>query len=191
MLVSFLLPTRKRVVKLARAINSIHATAVNKSNYEICLRVHQDDHETIAMLPNLLALGNVRVHIGTYLDWAHNVNAFDDACRIANGSWVWWFNDDCVLEGSGWDTQLWELQEQTIAIPEIHRLGKSTYLQDRHVPMFAMPIYSWGSHNFPCNGDTGLWDFYERNKWNVHWLRGITLWHDRDEQDCNRIKSAP
>lgn len=190
MLVSFLLPTRKRPVKLCRAINSICATVGNNTNYEICLRVHSDDRETLDLIPNLLALGNVRIHIGPPLDWAHNVNAFDEACQISKGDWVWWFNDDCVLEGHGWDTQLWELPEHTIAIPEIHRLGKSTYLQDRHVPMFAMPAYSWGSRNFPANGDTGLWDFYERGGWAVHWLRGITLWHDRDEPDCNRIKNS-
>jgi len=185
MLVSFLLPTRKRFPKLMRAIMSIRDTVGNKDNYEICLRVHSDDELTIARLPEIVKLANVRVHIGPPLDWAHNVNAFDEANQIASGSWVWWFNDDCVLEGSGWDTQLWEVPARTIAIPAVHRLGKSTYPRDRHVPMFAMPAYSWGTENFPASGDTGLWEFYEKNGWNVHWLEGITLWHDRDESDCD------
>lgn len=185
MLISFLLPTRKRIVKLARAINSIHATAADKSNYEICLRVHQDDHETIAMLPNLLALATVRVHIGPPLPWALNYQAFNEAQQISHGKWVWLFNDDCVIEGSGWDTQISALPFPSIAIPETHRLGRSTYPHDRALPMFAMPNVLPGIQWMPPTGDNGLWEMYK--DWAPNWLTGITLWHDRDEQDCKRI----
>ncbi len=187
MLVSFLLPTRRRPGKLARAIASIHAGAFNKMNYEICLRVHSDDHETLAIIPNLLALGNVRIHIGPPLDWAHNYQAFNEAQKISSGEWAWLFNDDCVLEGSGWDTQLSQLGGGAIAFPEIHRLGKSTYPRDRHLPMFAMPNAQPGHQWMPPEGDSGLWKRYEHLE--PHWLPGITLWHDRDEPDCKRINS--
>ncbi len=188
MLASFLLPTRKRFPKLMRAVMSIRDTASEKDNYEICLRVHSDDGLTIDRLNEILGIGNVRVHIGPPLAYAHNVSAFDEACRIATGSWIAFFNDDCVMEGHGWDSQLLNLPERTIAIPETHRLGKSTYLRDRHIPFFFMPAYSWGTRNFPSGGDAGLWDFYEKQGWNVHWLSGIAVWHDRSDTECAKIK---
>ncbi len=188
MLASFLLPTRKRPVKLARAVSSICDTADYPSQVEVCLRVHSDDTETIRSLPSLLAMGNVRVHIGPPLSWAGQVQVFNEAQRISTGKWVWLFNDDCVLEGKGWDTQLSQIPVGQIAIPETHRLGQSTYRHDLHIPMFAMPNVAPGQQWFPNDGDVGLWEKYR--DFDPHWLVGISVWHDRNEQDCKRIREV-
>jgi hypothetical protein len=174
-------------VKLVRAINSIVNTAGNKANYEICLRVHSDDAMTLAMIPEILHLGNVRIHIGPPLDWAHNYQAFNEAQQISRGTWAWLFNDDCVMEGSNWDAQLINAPIG-IAIPEIHRLGKSTYHHDRAIPMFAMPNVRVDGEWMPRDGDNGLWNRYK--DFTPHWLTGITVWHDRAEDDCHKINEG-
>jgi hypothetical protein len=178
------------LVKLTRAIGSIVGTADDPQDLEICLRVHSDDLETLNALPALLRLGNIKVMIGKPLNWDGQVQGFDEAWKIAVGTWCIWFNDDCTIEGKGWDTQLKRATHGHIAICEWHKLGLSRYHRDKHVPMFFMPNGSWGSVGFPQRGDADLWAFYEKNLWRVHWLEGITLWHDRDERDCRRINDV-
>lgn len=189
-IVSILCPTRKRTEKLGRMIASVFNTAYDGKSVEVCLRVHSDDSSTLKELQYLFAFYSpqIRVHIGPPLPFSEQRQAFNEALAIATAPLIWIMNDDCVIEGQGWDKQLADLGN-AIAIPATHRLGKSNYVHDRHIPMFIMPIYPWKLSGFPpVHFDTGLWEYYEKAGTSVRCLEGITLWHDRDETDCKRIE---
>lgn len=187
MLASFLLPTRKRPEKLLRAVRSIFDSAWDKTNAEVCIRMHSDDTETIAMIPRLLAMGQVRIHVGKPRDYQPQGVLYDEALAVANGNWVTWFNDDCVIFGRGWDPVLHDAGERAIALWEYHKLGGSLYHFDKGCPFFFMPRDSWGDTKFRERGDTTLWQWYKDQAWEVKWLLGMTCFHDRDEADCGRI----
>ena len=54
MLVSFTLPTRKRIPQLTKALESIYSTCYSKDNFEILLAIDNDDLETIEFVKNFI-----------------------------------------------------------------------------------------------------------------------------------------
>lgn len=172
-----------------RCIQSIVDTADSQDSFEICLRLHRDDHETIQALPRLLYLAQkVRVVIGLPMSGYGDLSRFyDEAIAIANGDWIWVMNDDVTVEGNGWDTKLAaEPTDKFIIMPEIHKLGGSTYENDFDTPFMMLPNGCWkqyGVTKFSTPFDHGLWKLLRDNGWGTRFLKGIATWHDRDETD--------
>lgn len=187
-LVSFCIATRNRVEKLQRLILSFLNTADDPSCFEVCIRVSRDDPATLSVIQELMNLCQLRVVIGYPMSGYPSVCFFnDEATRLALGAWTWSFDDDMVLIGKGWDTQLRQLPLEGIIVqPEIERLNTSGYHHHEGGPIWCVPNRCWAKLGhpvlqFPCD----IWiDKLLRvdNKWKTHFLKGITVWHDRDKR---------
>ncbi len=180
MIVSFICPTRLRPAKLERMVHSVRDTASDPDSYEIVLRVHSDDQQTIAIIPSLLASGSVVVLIGKPLNYAGNRRCFSEALRVAYGDWIWIMNDDVVVSGKGWDKQLSEMPVKHIACPEVHRTGGSTYLKDGGCPFHIYPreLFPQMNGGLWMNGDSELGELSRKMGYGTHFLPGIEVWHD-------------
>jgi hypothetical protein len=165
-------------------VESVVKTANNAANYEIILRCHSDDQDTIRILPELMAMGPVYPYIGVPRSYTQNRRAFTEAIAIANADLMWVMNDDCMVTGNGWDDMVKDIPSMCIAKPQFHQLGPSCYEHDDSTPFVILPIRSWSNgwnQQFP--GDTELWHTMLSRGWRTWWMKGIKVWHDRDERE--------
>lgn len=188
MLCSVIIPTRKRLNKLTRAVASVFSTALDPTNVEVVLRIHSDDLETIQALPELLAMGNVKVAIGEPLKYGDSGTFYWEPCQLAVGRWVWMFNDDAMIDTSsdGWDGELSEIETSGwIVVPQTSRLGPSIYTLDQSCPFHLVPNRWWeqfGLKHFGHPIDNFVLDRLRHDaKWKTKFLPGLSVWHDRDE----------
>lgn len=103
--ISVILPTRKRVSMLEKAIESLLSLAHEPNSIEILLGVDNDDAETkkgILLLPgNIKAVYSDRMQGYTDL-WRHQ-NKLSD---VASGELLLSFSDDNIMITDGWDSKL-------------------------------------------------------------------------------------
>lgn len=187
-LCSILLPTWRRLDRLKKTIKSIVDSAENKTCFEMLIRVQQDDPETMAAIPQLIhAAPVVRMVVGLPLRGYTDLATFyDDLADIAHGEWIWVMNDDVLVEGSGWDAILSKEEKNAIIMPEIHKLGFSTYIDDGANPFMFVPNKSWkqyGTDRFKNPFDHELWALLRNNGWPTRFMKGIGAWHDRDSDE--------
>lgn len=106
-LVSILIPTRGRPAHLRQAIDSVHSLARNKTHLEYVFRCDTDDTETIATVDWLCSIlpckKIVKPRGNGYHDMHHMVN---DMATIAEGDWLFLFNDDARFKMQDWDQLL-------------------------------------------------------------------------------------
>ena len=185
LLVSILLPTRKRPAELVRCVKSIVGSASGKNEFEIIVRIHRDDHLSIPLIAEWLAMANVKIVIGyNHRGYADLSRFYDDAAGVANGKFIWVMNDDVVVSGTPWDVALVNAPEGHLLMPEIHRLGKSEYKGDMDTPFMMMPNKCWekyGIRKFDTPFDAGLWQLLRKNGWPTYFLPGVIVHHDRED----------
>jgi len=101
---SILLPTRNRVDKLTDAIHSLYSNAKYKEKVEFCIKMDDDDHETIDYIKKLSKFINIKYDIspreGGYADL---YKFFNKCCEISTGDWLFLFNDDGRMLTGNWD----------------------------------------------------------------------------------------
>lgn len=187
-LCSILLPTRKRLPRLLRCMQSIVDSAQDKACFEFCLRLHRDDKETLAALTQLCyAAPQVRIVIGPPERYGNLARLYDDCADIAHGKWVWVMNDDVVFQGQNWDVALAGAPaDRFIVLPETSRNGGSTYVREMNCPFMWVPNKCWrqyGIDRFQNQFDSFMWQLLRNNGWGTHFLPDLTVWHDRDEPE--------
>lgn len=108
-LVSVLLPTRKRIERLLRSLDSLISLAHNPIQIEFLIKVDDDDQETLAALQGVAPLIPTSLQAiisprgGGYSDmhiW-YNVLA-----AHALGDWLLIWNDDALMKTEKWDAVL-------------------------------------------------------------------------------------
>jgi hypothetical protein len=101
MLCSILIPSRKRFNLLLRSIKSIIASAKGK-DFEIIVRLHNDDYESLGRQGELGRFGMVRVIGGETLNGYASLNEFFNELEPeAKGDWRWHINDDMTVFTEG------------------------------------------------------------------------------------------
>jgi hypothetical protein len=134
MLCSFLVPSRFRFARLLKLIESIYA-ASETEDFEIVVRLHEDDAGSIGRVTELNEMPRVRYIIGKTLDGYKSLHLFTaELIDAAKGEWCWLFNDDMVLAGTGWEKQLREMDRTALVQPEFHWLNQSCYPRDEGGP---------------------------------------------------------
>ena len=105
MLVSMLIPSRARPEKLLKSINQLIVTAFEPENIEFCIRVDDDDDETIAILPQLREIHpNIKIKVGDRMDGYESLHyMYDELCHISSGTFLYLWNDDSYMKTEGWD----------------------------------------------------------------------------------------
>lgn len=198
-MVSVLLPTRKRVAFLKRCIQSLVDTASKPDNFEVILRIHRDDSETIEALPELLSMAAVRVVIGMqYRGYDDLARFYEEAVAISNGTWVWVMNDDIVVESSFWDEIVLGIRhrQKVIVMPAENRLNESVYTNDMDCPFMFLPNKCWeeslkkrGRTRFRNPFDRAIWTMLREDGFRTEFVP-VSIWHDHrtgEERDKDRI----
>lgn len=189
-LCSVLIPTRKRPAQLLHTIGSIRQTS-KVENVDICLRVDEDDHETIGLLCQIVvvAKGGIRIMIGPRLEGYGSIHVFcNELVTLCDSRWVVPINDDITLESDGWDLQLLQVPlDGSVAWPRVYRLGGSTY--DSPSVGWVCPFIprsTWLKYScFPPVDD--YWrTMVDNHGWPVHIL-DMTVNHQRDENNTREI----
>jgi len=184
-LVSILLPTRKRPDMLVDCIRSILTSASGSSEFEFIVRIHRDDSKTLVLIPELIRTANIKIVIGYPHNGYDDLSKFyDDCAGVANGRFIWVMNDDVIVSGEPWDIALLGAPADHLIMPEIHKLGLSTYKNDPQNPFMFMPNKCWeryGIRKFDTPFDAGLWQLLRKNGWPTYYLPGVVVHHDRED----------
>lgn len=178
--ISVIIPTRERTVKLHRAIGSYLDCC---ESLDIWLYVHEDDQETQDYVIKTWA-GNARVKwiVGRPF-YKGILGPMHTALKdMARGEFIWMGNDDVVMGGKVYPDKL---NTHTVYQPEIHKLNTSVYVADENCPFFI--FHRSGLDRFADPVDISTLSFLRKKGWSTQYLRGVTVWHDRDEADCKKI----
>jgi hypothetical protein len=169
-------------------VNSLVETA-ESTDFEILVRMDNDDTSVVPILPP-----NARVIWGDRLKGYKTLNLiYTELAAIAKGKWLWIYNDDCYVQGVGWDTCLAEIPtEGFIVQPETDQNGGSAYTRTEGGPFPIVPNGSWAWHDNPIERhwaigdpvDTWLDDVLRKQRWwKTAWLAGITNVHERPSDE--------
>lgn len=179
---SCLIPSRGRPIKLADVISSIQSSDPTQL-VEILVRIDDDDDRTLPFIP-LLKRWGVRVVVGPrYKGYESHGVFYDELAKAASAPWVALFNDDTIIEGDDWVEQLRELPTHGLIVqPEFSKLGGSTYHRAEGQCVPFLPNGCWkqyGMDAIPFQPDTNLHKLLEGNGWKTHFLKGVTIHHQR------------
>jgi len=101
---------------------------------------------------------------------------------VPTAKWVWFLNDDMMILGKGWDTQLADIPTTGFIVqPEYHKLKNSVYPRDETSCAPITPNLIWKELGYefpPCPVDAILPDLLRKKGWTTRFLEGITIFHD-------------
>lgn len=184
-LVSILLPTRNQHSWLFKCLSSIKNTCSDLSKIEILLRMDIDDNERIALIPSLAEQFPIRILIGPRgTGYGGSGHYFCELARVAEGDWVWQFDDDFWIEGSTWLASLGAIPCNPYLGPAVHaefyQLGGSRYNNATSAGCVGLitPAQFYRSLGEIHPGDQPVWDEIRKINWKVELLRGTTLCHE-------------
>lgn len=196
MLCSILIPTRARTNKLRNAIKSIFDHASGR-DFEVLLRVDDDDKETKQVLGYLTGQYKLRVITGPHIGWSQIDPMLTELSDQSTGTWVWLFNDDGVVVSGKWDAELAKVPTTGFIVqPELFQLGNSVYRMAEAQAFPIVPRNCWrefGLATIPHCADTALHSLLTSHGWKTHFMK-VSLWHDRDspaEITRYRKRNAP
>lgn len=104
-MISVMIPTRKRVKSLDRALHSIRDMSSSEEAVEVLLRCDDDDQETIAYLEGVKRENhNLQVLVGPRKDGYKSIPSFmNEMAAVAKGKILMCCNDDVVFMTKDWD----------------------------------------------------------------------------------------
>ena len=188
MICSCLIPSRGRFDQLVRAVNSLRATAASVNNFEVLIRLDDDDVASTSRIAEVESLCNVKVLVGPTFEGYSSIDPIflTELAKIAVAPWCWILNDDMTIEGGKWDEKLMQIPTTGYIVQtEFFRLNQSVYHLCEGgnfpcVPTRCWEIFGWERLLFPS--DTGLDQLLRiKNGWKTWFLPGITAWHQRNK----------
>ena len=112
-LISVLIPTRKRISKLDQCIQSFELLSAHPDRVELVFRIDNDDKETIKFIneyPFKIATKQIIADRGNGYGDLHTMH--DQMTYIAEGKWMFAFNDDVYVANYGWDLKIKEHENE-------------------------------------------------------------------------------
>ena len=185
-LCSVLIPSRGRPERLIKAIDSVFATADDPEQIEVSLRFDDDDQVSLDRMAEFRSY-NIWVYIGPRKNGYYSLDEFyTHMAEQTDADWVWLMNDDAVIEGDGWDTQLAEIPTDGVIVqPELYQLGFSKYWTHEGGAFPIFPNRCWrkfGLQQMPHPVDTEMDKLLRSNGWTTQFLKGVGVIHDRDSE---------
>lgn len=187
-----MIPAWKRPEKLTRAIETIRDNAQNSDDIEIVVRVTDSDDSIKSIIGSLNQKHRVTHFIGPRKNgWKSMCDYWNEMALHSSGQWLWAFNDDCYLPTQNYDQivrPMCQEQSNVLIVPEIHRLGGSTYMRDISCPFHLYERTCW---NEMAEDDKHLaWMaapdlmvlsyFQKKGPSSIVFADGLTVFHDRD-----------
>jgi len=150
------------------------------------VRLDDDDARSICHIRDFRNYPNIEFVVGPRVSLPEMTTTLTHRSR---GRWLCYFNDDAVIIGEGWDSQLGaESPKGAIYQPEIYQLNESKY---QHATRTGFPFFPNGcwvdfqcGHDFiPNPADYMVAELAEKFHWQIKFLKGITIFHDRHADD--------
>lgn len=192
---SFMIPSRKRPAKLNACLETIHNTAATR-DFECLVRLDDDDKESDEMVAKWSKLETVKFFYGPRYPYSELHKTQHPLSEISQGKWLWVFNDDFELicwGGRNWDDVLREVPTTGYYCqPEVHKLNQNHYRRDRRSCGPCVPKDSWklAGKVFGAQCDYDIPNGLEAMGWQVWFLAGITIFHNRNSADGIAIEHA-
>lgn len=103
-IVSFLLPTKNRIDKLNKALDSLFDTCYDKHNFEVLCGVDQDDFQTIQFLDNyILDHSNVKYYLFEEKGYENIYKISNSLALKSSGNFIAFYTDDAIYTSLNWD----------------------------------------------------------------------------------------
>lgn len=150
--ISILIPSRKRTAALAGAIASFANTSPPDANYEILVRIDDDDSHSVSVLQDIKIIPKTTVIVGPSIATRTNDGAirrelnmlYAELSAIARAPWIWIWNDDAWIRGDSWYQQICELKESpALVLTEHSQLHQSYYHGHAGDPFPIIPKDGW------------------------------------------------
>ena len=108
---SVLLPSRKRLAGLQKAIDSLAETVSDKRNVEVIVKLDHDDTESCSRINEIVTDINVKFLISDRLKGYASLHEYSNAMLdLVEGTWVVFMNDDSFMATPNFDTVILETQ---------------------------------------------------------------------------------
>lgn len=134
MIVSFIIPTRRRLQSLLESIESIKKNASPDVQVEILVKIDDDDYETL--------VGKDRIQgditIGPRWGGNHSVYIFaNELAAKSHGDWIVGWNDDLFMVTHNWDKFLPQIDPKNCAFLTWFQRGSYTF----EFPVMTRKLY--------------------------------------------------
>jgi len=183
--------TRRRHRRLMGAIKSVLDTARHPSHIEFILSVDCDDADTLAALPEIMAMGNIKVIVGKPTGYVGYPDRNWDMSQLAQGQWIFHFDDDAIIteDSLDWDEKLLQMpKERVVVLPEWDILGGSGYHMNSIHPFMFLPNCWWlvtGVTKFSQPFDDFIFRHVQKDhNWETKYLMGVSTKHERILEDA-------
>lgn len=189
-----LTPTRNSLTLLRRTLRSFFESANSPNLMQAVVKIDTDDHVKLDAIPKLKEEFPGFVPVISHRGAGYNdMWRFIQECEnAANARWHFMLDDDAMLQGKGWDTQLYEMGAQTpigqetfAAQAQFYRLGNCTYestIRNSCTPVgLFVPAHFWkrlGVTQLASPADDAWQSTLLRHKWPIRPLQGVTYYHD-------------
>lgn len=188
MTISAIIPTRKRLLRLIKTLESLRDMISEKSQWEAVLRVDDDDHETILGFPQQ-NWPNVKMITAARRGYINMPSYVADCLDHATGQWCFLIDDDCWIYGpEKMDDLLAKVPtENHVAQCEFYHLGHSMYGSGSCGPNGMIfpntPELRERMHEKSGSADDMIKNFYLGRGYKLQLLPGLTYRHNRDSEE--------
>jgi hypothetical protein len=183
MICAVLIPSRKRVERLIKCVESFFAHG-NCNEFEVWIGTDDDDPATTHAAVKLEERFEKVFHLERPRGngWHDLHLRYTELADQSPAEWVWMMNDDCEVRGRANWTNAIGKRSVGILHPETYQLGCSLYYGDR---TGAFPIVRNGiwrdmgfvAMEFPP--DKWLNDQHRERHYPIHFLHGVEIDHQR------------
>lgn len=132
-MISVLLPSRSRKMKLDQAIESLLDNAVNPDNVEIIVRIDDDESDLYGIVEH------AQMVVGPRFGYAGLHQYENQLAALAKGEWFLLFGDDATMQTVGWDEIVREVPHSMCLVE--FRDGWSNGRKESCFPIFPRAYY--------------------------------------------------
>lgn len=172
-LISVLIPTRGRVSRLERCLNSFNEKTENKDLVELIVKADTDDIETINFL------NDYTISIKSQIDCKIIISErdkgygslhhfYNEMVKISSGEFLYIFNDDIRMETDGWENLIIPYSGKFIVLAHNTFVDKNSQRFKRTGSDIFTPKYN-GNPIFPKTL-YNLWGFVSDHQLVDHWF---------------------
>jgi hypothetical protein len=107
MIVSILIPTRKRFDIFEKSINSLIDNCSNIQNFEVLVAIDNDDVDTILKIKDfIVSKPNIKFFLYERQFYIGLHNYYNDLASKASGNFLLLWNDDAIMKTINWDLEI-------------------------------------------------------------------------------------
>lgn len=133
-LVTFLIPSRKRLAPLVNSILSIEATCSSLCSFEVIVIFDEDDIATIQEFDEINFQCSIVKIISKRYGYYGLHHYLNNAYEKTSGKWFWLWNDDMTMVANNWDVVIESYKDRFVVLnPANENSHWSRYVKDASI----------------------------------------------------------